>query len=327
VLIGLTITAAAHVGLAAAVETVRPAWRDPDYGHRLPLVQHVTQRPLVVALGSSRTQMGFRPATMGLPNATVINFGAPGAGPYHHALTFARLDAAGVRPDFLLVEILPAALTQEPGAEASFRPQAARLSAADVGRVAPYCDHSAGLWTSWAVNRLNSWFSLRFSLVSHALPTILPWQTRQDLLWKATDHTGWLPYPFDAVTAADRQKGLARTRGEYAATLSRFHLTPGPDRALHDLVAAANRRGIRVAFYLMPESPTFRSWYPAAARAALNDYLARLSWECGVPVFDATDWLGEDSFSDGHHLLKAGATAFGERFGRECLGPWVETGR
>jgi len=277
VLAGLAAAATAHVGLALAVETVRPGWRDPDFGHRLPLVRHPTHRPLVVALGSSRTQMGLRPTSLGLPNTTVVNFSAPGAGPYHHRLTLDRLEAAGVRPDFLLVEILPAALAQVPGAEASFRPQAAMLSAADVARVSPYCDHTAGLWKSWAVNRLNSWYSLRLILLSHALSAALPRDSRQDFRWKAMDANGWLPYPYDAVAAGDRQKGLARSRAEYAATLARFRLTPGPDRALRDLVTEARRRGIRVAFYLMPESPTFRSWYPPAARAAIHDYLAKLS--------------------------------------------------
>jgi hypothetical protein len=173
------------------------------------------------------------------------------------------------------------------------------------------------------VNRLNSWYSLRLILLSHALSAALPRDSRQDFRWKAMDANGWLPYPYDAVAAGDRQKGLARSRAEYAATLARFRLTPGPDRALRDLVAEAHSRGIRVAFYLMPESPTFRSWYPPAARTAINDYLATLSHECGVSVFDATDWLGEDAFCDGHHLLKSGAAAFGERFGRECLAPWI----
>jgi hypothetical protein len=328
VIAGLATAAAAHVAVGVAVETNRPHWRDPDFGHRLPLLQSAGQsRPLVVALGSSRTQMGFRPRAMDRPDVTVINFGSAGAGPHQHFLTLSNLDAAGFRPDYVLIEIMPAALTQDAGADVAFRPQSARLSANDVARLTPYCDHPAGLWKDWALNRLNSWFSLRLNLVSHAVPGLLPWQARQDFRWRSLDRDGWLPYPFDVVPEAERRKGLARTRAEYAPTLGGFHLAQASDRILRDLIAAAHRRGIRVGLYLMPESPEYRSWYPPAARAALTDYLSTLSRECNVRVFDATDWLGEESFSDGHHLLKSGATSFSERFGRECLGPWIDARR
>ncbi len=168
VLVGLAATATAHLGLAVAVETNRPQWRDPDYGHRLSLVKAASPgRPLIVALGSSRTQMGFRPGAMGLPNATVINFGAAGAGPFHHRLALDRLEAEGVHPDYLLVEILPVAFCQEPGAEATFRPQAFGSPAADIARVSPYCNTTVGLGKDWALNpEANSWLSLRLILMS-----------------------------------------------------------------------------------------------------------------------------------------------------------------
>ncbi|HEY2785615.1 MAG TPA: hypothetical protein VGJ05_11635 [Fimbriiglobus sp.] len=324
VLIGLTAVATGHLGLAVAVETNRPQWRDPDYGHRLPLVTAVPKnRPLVVALGSSRTQMGVCPSAMGLPDATVINFGMAGAGPFHHRMSLGRLEAAGVHPDYLLVEVMPVAMTQESGAEAAFLPQAARLSAADVARLAPYCRDASGLWKAWAVDRINSWYSLRLLLMSHTLPGFLPWQARQDFRWRDMDRTGWLPYPFEHLTDTDRRQGLARTKAELGRALETFHIAAGPDRVLRDLIAEAKRTGIRIALYRMPESPLYRTWYPPTAHMVISEYLATLSREYGIPAFDAADWLGEDSFSDGHHMLRIGAKVFSERFGRECLGPWM----
>jgi hypothetical protein len=326
-LAGLFAAGAAHLGLAVAVETGRPHWRDPDFGHRLPLaVAAPHDRPLVIALGSSRTQMGLRPDALHLPNATVVNFSTAGAGPYHHGLTLDRLRRAGVRPDYVLVELLPAALTQDSPADAAFLPYAATLSAADVRRLAPICSDPAALWKAWAANRANSWFTLRLVLMSHFQPNLLPWTARQDFRWRDMDGAGWLPYPFEPVPEADRRKGFARTRAEYEKALATFHIAPGPDRAVRDLVAEAKREGIRVAFYLMPESPEFRTWYSPATRAVLRDYLAALTNETGAPVFEASDWLGEAAFSDGHHLLKSGATTFSERFGRECVGPWIAAG-
>ena len=79
-----------------------------------------------------------------------------------------------------------------------------------------------------------------------------------------------------------------------------------------------------MAFYVMPESPTFRSWYPPAARAAIDGYYAELRAD-GVPVFDASGWLDDETmYADGHHLMRHGAETFSARFGRECLGPWLQ---
>lgn len=326
--VGLGAVAAAHIGLAAAVETRRPHWRDPDFGHRLPLVPVApADQPLVVALGSSRTQMGFCPEAMGLRDATVVNFGMAGAGPYHHRLTLERLTARGVHPDILLVEIMPVAMTQDSGADPAFLPDVARLSAADVETLAPYCDHPDRLWKAWAWNRANSWHSLRLILMSHTRPGMLPWQARQDFRWRDMDRFGWLPYPFETVPDPERQKGLARAKAQCHAALARFHIAPGPDRALRDLIAEAGRRHIRVGLYLMPESPVYRSWYPPRARGLLAEYLAGLSAELGVPVVDATDWLPEGSFADGHHMLKSGAKAFSKRFAAESLTPWIDANR
>jgi hypothetical protein len=45
--------------------------------------------------------------------------------------------------------------------------------------------------------------------------------------------------------------------------------------------------------------------------------------ECdyGLPVIDAREWMGEEDFIDGHHLLPDGAAAFTRRFGAEALAP------
>src|SRR5262249_15863042 len=61
-------------GLAVVVETIRPEWRDPEYGHRLKrfqlLIAHNSRtgnsRPIVVAIGSSRVAHGFSPPHLGL---------------------------------------------------------------------------------------------------------------------------------------------------------------------------------------------------------------------------------------------------------------------
>ena len=56
-----TFILVAQIGLSLAVETVMPEWRDPEYGHRIKQLRQLCSdhpdRPLVVAVGSSRTLM------------------------------------------------------------------------------------------------------------------------------------------------------------------------------------------------------------------------------------------------------------------------------
>ena len=43
--------------------------------------------------------------------------------------------------------------------------------------------------------------------------------------------------------------------------------------------------------------------------------------------FDARAWVPDEAgFTDGHHLLPAGALRFSERFGREAVGPLLRGG-
>jgi hypothetical protein len=43
-----------------------------------------------------------------------------------------------------------------------------------------------------------------------------------------------------------------------------------------------------------------------------------------VPLIDARDWVDDDGFWDGHHMLPAGAAQFTHRFEREALQPLVK---
>jgi len=53
------------IALSAAPETVRPEWRDPEYGYRVRQARDWQRerpnRPLVLVFGSSRAQWGCRP--------------------------------------------------------------------------------------------------------------------------------------------------------------------------------------------------------------------------------------------------------------------------
>jgi hypothetical protein len=319
-----------QLGMNVALDTVKPEWRDPEYGHRVKQLRRLHRaepgRPLVVVLGSSRTQMGFAPSLLGTgtgpTDPLVYNLSQAGCGPLHELLNLHRLLADGVTPDFLLVEVLSPVLAGDGPAEQVLK--AERLSLADVRRAEPYCRDSAELWESWAKARALPWYTLRQYLMSHWQGGLLHWSHRHDFMWKKLEPDGWLPYFYDTVSDADRAAKLAEAKAQYAGYFAgEFRVAPLPDRVYRDLLAVCRDRGIRVGFVVMPESPTFRAFYPPAARTAVADYLAGLTRDHGVPVFDARDWLPDGAFADGHHLMRHGAEAFSRRFGTECAGPWL----
>ncbi|MDB5313866.1 MAG: hypothetical protein JWO38_8068 [Gemmataceae bacterium] len=332
---GLALVVAAQLGMGLAVETMKPEWRDPEYGHRLHQIRRLRDahpdRPLVVAVGSSRTLMGLSPAAMGFPDEPgsplVYNFGQTGAGPLQILLTTFRLLDAGVKPAFLLVELFPAALVGDGPAEDMMKLWGPRLGAGDVRRLAPYAAHPAAVQRTWAGNRLAPWYSLRLTLMNHWRPGWLPTANRIDFQWDRLDPRGWLAYPHDAVPAAEREKNVARAGESYVRQLAGYRIGATSDRALRDILVRCKAGGIPVAFYLTPEGPAFGSWYPPGARETLAAYLGALRREYEVPVFDAAGGFGEAEFADSHHLLPGGAARFSRRLADEYVRGWVSGGQ
>src|SRR5262249_7123958 len=118
---GVALFAGLQLALAGVMEKWRPEWRDPEYGCKLARLQarqaEAPGRPLVVVLGSSRAALGFRPDAVAAEavgeRPVVFNFAIAGAGPLTELLQLRRLLAAGVRPDWLVIEVMPPLLHQE----------------------------------------------------------------------------------------------------------------------------------------------------------------------------------------------------------------------
>ena len=62
---------------------------------------------------------------------------------------------------------------------------------------------------------------------------------------------------------------------------------------------------------ILPEGSAFRAMYPPQALAMLDAFTKRL--DC--PFIDARLWLGDDGFSDSHHMVSAGSREFSRRLG------------
>ncbi len=264
---GLAALFVVHLALAAAVETVLPHVRDPEYGYRernaVALQRAHPDRPLVLVLGTSRTQNGIDPAAMDFSDAPgaplAFNAGLSGSWPVHLRLTYHRLRDAGVRPAAVLIEVFPPTLSlPAEGADFLFADRAPYLTAADLRRLGPYLTDPATLRRKWAANRVNSLHALRTVVVSNLAPKWQPWQ-QIDYHREALDRVGFTPYPYDTVSDEYRARKRAGTEKIYAPVVRTLADTAFAARAFRDLVADCRGAGIPVAFFLTPESPAFRS--------------------------------------------------------------------
>jgi hypothetical protein len=329
ILWGVVAVLVAHLSLATALETVLPQVRDPEYGYRLVRAReqqrlHPT-RPLVLVMGSSRTANAVDPSAAGFPDEPgaplLFNFGLSGEGPLHLRTHLARIRADGVKPDVLLVELFPALLVVDEPPDATFSLSVVKLTVGDLRRLD--FDRPVTFHRRWAVQRLNAWHVQRLAIMSHVAPDWLAWRQRLNHYWTRTDRFGFEPYEWHKIDEM-REARLADTQSLFAWPVQVLRVGASSDRAIRGLVADCRATGTPIAFFLTPESPTFRSWYTAESRAALATYLRALSAELNCPVFEAPEDYAEEDFGDGHHLLPRAAARFTRHLSERHLKPWLD---
>lgn len=320
--------AAAQLGIGVAAEAY-PRLRDPLYGDKFVKLKKRfdaagPDAAKVVMLGSSRTGLAFHgmraEAQLGRP-ATAFNFGVPASGPVTHLLYLNRLLAAGVRPDVLVVEVMPAMVHDDPnGPRERLWFYADRIAFAEQETLAAHGFDPTAVHDRYARSKLLPAYTLRFQLMCRVVPSWLPWQVRFD--WsRGADDCGWGSFVTQAVAAGKREAGIAQARAEYEAVLAGLTPGGGAARALRGLLTTCKERNIPTRLVLMPEGTPFRSWYGPGADDRLLAFLRGASAEYDAPLTDARDWLPDGQFSDAHHMLAAGAEAFTDRLTREVIRP------
>ena len=252
----------------------------------------------------------------------VFNFGLTGSASLLEALCLRRWRTEGLRPDLLILEVLPATLNQ-PGDHPVEEDwiEALHLRASEVAFLQRYHSRPERLRQRWVRGRsLPCWWQHGDLCQGLGLdPVDLP--ARPEPLLGPMDNHGWRPFLYETVTPSQRRRHRDFTRRQYTATLGPFHLAAGPAQALQETIARCRQEEIPLALLLMPEAPSFRALYPLPVQKELDDHLVRLAQAWQVPLMDARGWQEEDDFWDGHHLLPRGARAFSERFLREFLFP------
>jgi hypothetical protein len=316
---------ALQIGLTFVTDFWRPEWRHPEYGRKLALVQAGLRAhhapPDVLALGTSRTAFGIRPADGA--RGWEFNFGLTGIGPLQELACLRRLLDEGVRPARLLIEIHPPLMHQTAEWNELRGIDLARLGWSDLRALIGYSHEPADLCWRWLVSRAGASYTHRAELVRRCLPDWLGDDRRHeaDRLDQITA-SGWQPLAARPHNAQERRRMNAWSAGLYAGAWREFTVSEFPRRAIDEMLDLCRQQGIDVALVLLPEGDEFRSHYSAAAWARLGDYLAETSRARGVPVFDCGDWCSEDLVCDGQHLLPEGAAAFSARLESDLLAAW-----
>jgi hypothetical protein len=323
---------AGQAALLVAMYTWWPHLRDPEFSYKLDRLRfRVAEnpgRPLVMMLGSSRVARGFCPAALaetwpeGRPTPLAFNGSLMGAGTLHQLLCLDRFRRAGVRPDWLFIEYWPphADRLGEEG-----RIDVNRLEHDDLTLLSRYIDGAAWVRRRWRSCQWVPAYSHRNILQSLFVPTWQPWGRRLDGNWSDLDPWGWQGYGSNADGLQHRRWEKARTR--FAATLNDYRIGDESGRALREMLDHCRQEGIGVALLFLPESTAMQHCYPPAVRAAVDAHFRSLGTEYGVPAIDARDWVADELFHDGYHLLPEGAVAFTRRFGREVLRPLLAAGK
>ncbi len=318
---------AGQAGLRLALAR-RPSIGDPEFGGKLDglraKVASDPNRPLVVMLGSSRVATGFRPDA--LPRLTAadgrevsaFNYAQVGTGPQVAHLVLKRMLAAGVRPEWVLVEFWPPFWCVDGYLQGYL--DGLNLAALDwpaARTLAGYVPRARKLYEAWLPAQLAPVFASRAAILSRLGPSWAPKFDPERRLQNLAPDGWWSPRA--SVSEADRARLVDLYRGIYAPRLAKFSIRPIPDRALRDLLDLCRREQVRAAVVVLPEGDAFRALYPPGALQLVDAYLDRLASE--VPVIDARRWVGDTGFADGHHLLPEGASAFTARLARDALSP------
>jgi hypothetical protein len=339
---GVIAFIALTAGLMAILEDVRPELRDPEFGIRLQQLkewkQKAPERPLVLAIGSSRMQFGLSPSAMGFSNEPneplVYNLGYQGALPNMAALNLIRVLDAGIRPQCVLVEFVPRAYVKLGMIHGNtfadcLRNWPNRFSLGDMRRMAEL-EESFGDDRALAMRCMlgyaTPWSTQRLVLISRFLPDWLPEAKRIPVNVNAqpSDKYGFAPILATTITDEKRLSNLVMARnafGQLAEELRNFGQIPPLSPMIGALVRRCRTEGIPLAFVWIPESAALREGFPQF-QAIGETYAANLIRDYGVALFPAPHQPEED-FMDGYHLLPSGAQRYSRWLADTYLKPWL----
>ncbi len=320
-----------NAGFIAVIQR-RPAFRDPLYSSKEDVlakqfIADVPGRVTVVAIGSSRTANAFHPPSVEtvVTEATgkpcfAFNDAVLGRGPIFQLLHVRRLIARGIKPDVLVLEIVPsqfAAHGGKPSEIGHIRPD--RLTWEEVEALAELGYSDAKYRDEWLESMLNPWFAFRFQLLGMIQPKWTPPEVIAETR-KFPNKTGWQPYE-ERLTPEKHVKQLESAKSGHFENLNKMELGHAAVAALRETLALCKREGILAVVVLTAENSDFRSWYGPAALRAVEELIQISKHGADGRVIDARAWMPDAAFADGHHMYDLAAPSYTSRLTRELILP------
>lgn len=318
-----------QVGLNVYLELRYRDLFDCEYEVRLHYLReqilHKPHHPVLLVMGSSRTVMSFRPemlppvtAAEGQP-VIVFNFSHIAAGPMMNLVELKRLLRDGIRPDWLVLELM----TPQMGDwRQSIAINTARLD--DLPTLHPHYEPHR-LYGFFLRNRLLPVYKYR-QFFLHKLAAFL---APNAYIPREHMQIGALGGDFSAhlhptVDPTKRNEETGKAKAGYLPNLQKLQMCDLSRSAMREILRTCQAHQINLVLLLTPEGPAFRSWYSAAAEETFKAYCRELLDEFPVPLLSARDWLQEEDFIDSHHVILPGAHKFTRRLAQEVLVPLVQ---
>jgi len=277
----------------------------------------------MVVVGSSRVNLAvrgefvesaFEKATG--QRAVAFNFGVPAAGPIANLLAVRRLVNSDVRPDVIVLEVLPplmAGQRVQPPELPNLVPE--RLLSSEHFLIG----HNDVDWSEcnsrWWTAELAPWYGLRLQLLGRVLWPWRPWSA-QFKSSRDTDATGWTRSMRQSVDSHGYLTGVEQAWREHGEALCGLQCRGATAGAVRESLEECRRHNVRAVLLLTPEGSEFRSWYLPKADAELYRFIDELRRDYGVPLIDARTWCPDSDFADSHHLLPMAASCFSEKLGQ-----------
>lgn len=327
---------AGHLIAGRYLHRHHPEMFDPEVTLRLrklpALLAEMPNRPLALALGSSRIVLGFRPTSVmqQLPvndrQAILFNFSMLGVGPVGERMTLHRLLKKGIRPKWLFLEVWPPILTQRFPFVEEIRTFRRDVYWSDVPILGSLYHRRWQALGQVLAQTLTPMLPYREAVLEHYLPSLVSPLMKQlcdrgfeKCLPYRLDDFGWVEYDIGDEDGIHAE----RARLFNKPLFDNFAIDTVSDCALRDLLAECRAHHIQVVFLLMPDHSMVRGWYVSMQNKFLP-YLRRLSTENHAPIIDARAWQPDADIPDCTHLSPKGARSFSERFGREVYRPLMQ---
>lgn len=321
---------------------VSPGHRDALFQRKLTACQQCLKQAdpaalKVIFLGSSRTLHGFAAGELtnietadvsaadGSPSPSqpvvAYNFGARGFGPVGTLLNLRRLLNAEVRPDLVLIEVMPPWFDSGMVELAPDRIAPGSLSFGEVQFIDRFATSRTELWGEWAWSRVFPCVAQRARLLSLVEPNLLLEKERIEFI--DLDAHGFDRLD-DSYPATVRDAGRKAMEHEYHNLLQNFQLGDLQCAALRQTVQLCQTEKLPCVLVYAPEGPAMHNLYPPAVLASVEQLVADLSHEFGVPVIDGRNWLPEDAFLDSHHPLRPSAVQSAQSLATALANCWPQ---